>query len=282
MKFHEFKFNYKEKKDFRFDLYSDLHIDAHGCKRKELKESLDVSYKEADGIMLNGDIFSCLLPKDFKRFTLAHAFIGRDDVLDCIIDYVADFLAPYADKIMFIGMGNHESSVLKFHSTNPIARLCRQLKDHGGDVRFGDYQNFVRLKFEHGDNGRTRNYLMWINHGMGAGAKRSRGGLEWDIVYSKFQADLYWQGHNHMGQTDDTGQRVFVDQNGNIKTTYLRGLRTPGWEDTIEIRGYEDPFDLKYGEERHGTPCAPSGHGILSLNLRGHEKIKHRVFIEQY
>ena len=42
--------------------------------------------------------------------------------------------------------------------------------------------------------------LKWACHGMGAGAKRSRGALEWDLVYSRYDARLYWMGHNPHGR----------------------------------------------------------------------------------
>lgn len=282
MKSHEFTFDYSKKKEFNFALFSDMHIDGKECKRDSLSAALKEAYNTTDGILLNGDVFSCLLPKDLKRFTLAHAFGDRDDILDYIIDYVADFLAPYADKIIFAGMGNHESSALKFHGTNPMARLCRQLKDHGGKIRFGDYQNFIRLKFNHGENGASRSYVIWACHGMGAGAKRSRGVLEWDLVYSRNDANLYWMGHNHQAGTDDSGSYTFLNQGNKIITVPKRGIRTPGWEESVSAREYDDPYDIKYGEERHGLPCARPGYGLLNLRIDGNQKIRDRVSLEQW
>ena len=269
MKFIEFQNDYSKKRDFTYALFSDMHIDAKHCEREALKRNLDYCNEHYDGILFNGDIFSCLLPKDLKRFTLAHAFGDGDDILDNIIDFVVDFLKPYAKKIMFVGMGNHETSVLKFHGTNPAARLCRQLKDHGGNPKFGDYQNLIRFKFEHGNNGRVRSYDLWSNHGMGAGAKRSRGVLEWDLVYAKFDADLYWMGHNHQAGIDTSGSYTTVNRAGEFITKRKSGIRTPSWEQAVSVREYDDPYDLKYGEERHGLPVALAQYGLLELSLAG-------------
>lgn len=271
MKFIEFQNDYSKKKEFKYALFSDLHIDAKHCERALLKRNLDYCYENYDGILFNGDIFSCLLPKDFKRFTLAHAFGNRDDILDYIIDYVADFLAPYAKKILFVGMGNHESLALKFHGTNPAARLCRQLKEHGGNAKFGDYQNLIRFKFNHGKNDAVRKYDMWACHGMGAGAKRSRGVLEWDLVYSRFDAVLYWMGHNHQAGIDTAGSYTRVDRTGKFNTAHKWGIRTPSWEKAIAVRKLDDPYDIKYGEERHGLPVALPQYGLLELTLVGGE-----------
>jgi len=271
MKYIEFQNDYSKKREFKYALFSDMHIDADDCERELLKKNLDYCNENYDGILIDGDVFSCLLPKDFKRFTLAHSFSDRDDILDHIIDYVCEFLSPYAKKIMFIGMGNHESSVLKFHGTNPIARLCRQLKEHGGNPKFGDYQNIIRFKFEHGKNGRVRTYDMWACHGMGAGAKRSRGALEWDLVYSRFDAVLYWMGHNHQAEIDYSGSYTKVNQAGKFETKHKWGIRSPSWERTIAVRDYDDPYDIKYGEERHGLPVAMPQFGELKLSMIGGE-----------
>lgn len=283
MKSFKLEFSYTEQKEFRFDLYSDMHVDAKHCKRESLKKSLQDSYDNSDGILINGDLFSCLLPKDRKRFTLAHAIECRDDYLDYIIDYVADFLSPYADKILFMGMGNHCTSVINHHATNPLDRLRRQLKDHGCKAFVGDYSNFLMMRFYRGDNDGIRTYNIWASHGWGAGAKRSRGALDWDIAYANFDADLYWMGHNHQGQIDEARQRVYIDRNGNIKTKPVRGVRTPAWEEPVSIRDVEDKYDLKYGEERHGVPCAPQGKCILKIIPRSNgDTTKSTAYIDQW
>ena len=276
MKYIELNYDYSKQKEFKFALFSDLHIDAKHCERELLKRNLDYCNENYDAILMNGDVFSCLLPKDLKRFTNAHAANDRDDILDGIIDDVADFLKPYASKIIFIGMGNHETSVLKFHGTNPAARLCRELKHAGGNPRFGDYQNIIRFKFSHGQNGRVRTYDIWACHGMGAGAKRSRGALEWDLVYAKFDAQLYWMGHNHQAEIDHSGSYTWVNREGQFLTKRKAGIRTPSWEQAVSIRDYDSPYDLKYGEERHGLPVALPQFGLLTLNLSG-ERIKDNV-----
>ena len=276
MKYIEYQFDYSEQKEFKFALFSDMHIDAKHCEREQLKQNLDYCHKNYDGILINGDTFSCLLPKDLKRFTLAHAFGDRDDILDHIIDYVTDFLSPYADKIMFVGMGNHETSALKFHGTNPAARLCRQLKESGGSPKFGDYRNFLRFKFEHGKNGRVRTYTLWTNHGIGAGAKRSRGVMEWDMIYAKYDANAYWQAHNHMAGIDPSGSYTYADTAGKINTVRKTGIRTPAWEQVEHVRDFDAPYDLKYGEERCGVPVALPQFCLLTLGLSG-DKVKDTI-----
>ena len=276
MKYIELKYDYSEQKEFKFALFSDMHIDAMHCEKEQLTESLKYCYDNYDGILLNGDMFSCLMPKDLKRFTLAHAVANRDDYLDYIIDYVSDFLKPYADKILFIGMGNHETSALKFHGTNPAARLCRQLKEVGGDAKFGDYQNIIRFKFNHGENEAIRRYDVWACHGMGAGAKRSRGALEWDLVYSRFDANLFWMGHNHQAEIDHSGSYTRVNREGQFITLPKRGIRTPSWEQAISIRDYDEPYDIKYGEERHGLPVALPQFGLLELRV-GRTGVKDQI-----
>lgn len=278
MKSITYNFDYSKQKEFKFSLFSDLHGDAKHCQKDKLIKNLKWAYDNTEGILLNGDIYSCLLPKDFKRFTLASALAVRDDILDYIEDYVFDeVLKPFADKIIFIGMGNHESSVLKFHGTNPLNTLRRQIKTAGGKCVMGDYQNIIRLHFSHGENGRVRCYDIWACHGMGAGAKRSRGALEWDIVYSRFDARLYWMGHNHMAETDQTGSYTSVNQAGKLVTVPKKGIRTSAWEELISVREIDSPYDIKYGEERHGLPCAPAQFGLLTLSLDNDIGVKDNI-----
>lgn len=272
MKAVTYNFDYSKKKVFKFALFSDLHADAKYCQKNKLIKNLKWAYDNTDGILLNGDIYSCLMPKDLKRFTLSHAIAERDDYKDFIIDYVFDdILKPFADKIMLIAMGNHESTVLKYLGTNPLNDLRRQIKSAGGNAILGDYQNLIRFKFAHGDNSKIRNYEIWTCHGMGAGAKRSRGSLEWDIVYSRYDARLYWMGHNHMAEVDHTGSYTYLDREGQIKSHSKKGIRTPSWEELVSIRDIESPYDIKYGEEKHGIPCAPAQFGLLSIDLGNHD-----------
>lgn len=280
MKSITFDFDYSKQKEFKFAFFTDLHGDARGCQKEKLINNLQWAYDNTDGIFLGGDIYSCLLPQDKKRFTLAHAIATRDDYKDYIIKYVfEEILKPFAKKIKYLGMGNHEATVLKYHSSNPLTYLEMYLKGEGGKPILGDYQNFIQFKFHHGDNMAVRTYKIWACHGMGAGAKRSRGSLEWDLVYSRFDARLYWMGHNHMAEIDNTGSYTYMNQVGEIKTDPKRGLRTPGWEETVAVRDINSPYDIKYGEERHGLPCAPPQFGLLEIRLagQGHSLLKDTI-----
>lgn len=278
MKSITYNYDYSKQKEFRFALFSDLHADAKHCQKDKLIKNLKWAYDNTEGILLNGDNYSCLMPKDHKRFTLGHAIAMVDNYGDYIINYVyTDILKPFMDKIIFIGMGNHESTFLRYSGVNPIDRLCEKIKLDGGKCVMGDYQNIIRFKFEHGDNSRVRNYDIWACHGMGAGAKRSRGALEWDLVYSRYDARLYWMGHNHMAETDQTGSYTYANRAGQIITVPKKGIRTSAWEELISVREIDSPYDIKYGEERHGLPCAPAQFGLLTLSLDNEIGVKDNI-----
>ena len=282
MKSITYNYDYSKQKEFKFSLFSDLHGDAKHCQKDKLVNNLQWAYDNTDGIFIGGDSYSCLMPKDHKRFTLAHAIATVDNYGDYIINYVyGDILKAFAKKIKYIGMGNHESTFLNHSGVNPVDRLCEKIKQDGGNVVMGDYQNLIRLEFSHGDNGSSRHYDIWASHGMGAGAKRSRGALEWDLVYSRYDARLYWMGHNHMGQVDNTGSYTRMNQAGQIITISKKGIRTPAWEEDVSIRDLNASYDIKYGEERQGLPPAPAAFGVVELSFSGHEKaIKDTVYLK--
>ena len=278
MKSITYNYDYSKQKEFKFSLFSDLHADAKHCQKDKLIKNLKWAYDNTNGILLNGDNYSCLMPKDHKRFTLGHAIAMVDNYGDYIINYVyAEILKPFMDKIIFIGMGNHESTFLRYSGINPVDRLCEKIKLDGGKCVMGDYQNIIRFNFAHGENRRIRRYDIWACHGMGAGAKRSRGALEWDLVYSRYDARLYWMGHNHMAETDQTGSYTYANRAGQIVTVPKKGIRTSAWEELISVREIDSPYDIKYGEERHGLPCAPAQFGLLTLSLDNDIGVKDNI-----
>ena len=72
-----------------------------------------------------------------------------------------------------------------------------------------------------------------------------------------------------MGGIDTSGTYASVDRSGKINTKRKSGIRTPGWEQVEAVRGIDEPYDLKYGEERCGVPVALPQYGLLELSLSG-------------
>jgi len=239
---------------FPIYLLSDIHYDSPLCDRAMLKRDLDNALADNADIWINGDVFDFLLFRDFKRSTPSNQGSFEDDQIGCIIDDVAEFLTPYAKRIMGIGVGNHETSVIKYHGIDPIKMLIHKLMDKtGAKIAHLGYTGFIRYSLARGDSRAAGNvYDIWYHHGTG-GAGKSKGILQHNDVASHVTADLYWMGHNHSTITDNDFPRLYVNHQGRETTVNRKFVRTAGYQrddkkapEEYLKRGYK----LDWGNER--------------------------------
>ena len=81
-----------------------------------------------------GDIFDAMNGRFDPRRSMkdVRPEYRREDYYDAIVEDTIEQLIPYAENILLISYGNHETSVLKNASTDLIARLAAGLssKEH--------------------------------------------------------------------------------------------------------------------------------------------------------
>jgi hypothetical protein len=190
-----------------FTLISDLHVGAANVDYKLLDSELEEAKKQGDRILINGDVFDLILPQDHKRFTpdvLHPRLQGTKDVMNAAIRWGEEILAPCADQIDMIGLGNHETSVEKYHSFDPISALIHGLNHHrknkGHMIHYGGYTGFVDYRFgSGGGNGHTnRRFVVWYHHGVGGSVSASRGMIDLSKTGWVNNVDLIWMGHKHV------------------------------------------------------------------------------------
>ena len=112
-------------RDFWCLLRSDAHHDnPHSDNNLELKHLKQAVERDAF-ILDNGDAFCAMQGKGDPR-------ASKDDIkevhkkgsyLDSLVTTYADFLECYADRILVMGKGNHETAVLKHRETDLTQRL---------------------------------------------------------------------------------------------------------------------------------------------------------------
>ena len=196
-------------------LMSDLHIGAPQVDYKLIDKELKLAKENGDRILINGDIWDLILPKDHKRFTpsvLHPRLHGRTDVVNAAIDWAVEILSPYAHLIDMIGLGNHETSIEKFHSLDPLSILIHKLqeqlpaknKDH--QINYGGYTGFVDYRFRWNEGGKVEDdnrgggrnrVVVYYHHGSGADAPVTKGTI--DMARKGWvRADLVWMGHKHV------------------------------------------------------------------------------------
>tara|TARA_R100000655_G_C2987714_1_gene192600 strand:- start:447 stop:1283 length:837 start_codon:yes stop_codon:yes gene_type:complete len=213
---------YKAGFEQKFLLASDVHFDNPDCDRKLFKKHLDQAVEQDAGILINGDFF-CLMegrsdPRNSKKIRNEHLGINY---LDNVIEEAAEFLEPYAKNIIFIGMGNHESAILKRSETNPTERLCGLLKYKTKEMVYnGHYSGFVKFMFyqntKGGHKGMRQSIILSYHHGWGGSSNMTKGvNKHMQRLTYVPDADIHWLGHSHQEYVV-THQRMRLSQKGKI------------------------------------------------------------------
>jgi hypothetical protein len=224
---------------------ADFHIGAFNVDYDWLASDLAEAAEHNSRMLIVGDVFDAILPKDHKRFKpeALHSRIRQtSEVLDEAVDWGEEILSPYADLIDMIGVGNHESAVQKYHGTDLTARVIRRLQRHvteeGHIIRYGGYTGFVDYRFtKEGNNRNTRRLVIYYHHGGGGAAPVTKGMIDFNRKATFVDADVLVFGHKH-NKISDTGamrmgcpltgeepkmrQQIFV-MTGSYMDTYQAG-----------------------------------------------------------
>ena len=253
---------YRKDSVFKFMLLSDIHIGAAGFDRKRFDRWVSERYDDVTAILINGDVLDLLLIKDIKRYVpsvVASELQGRDDLYDAAIEYAASVLKPYASKIVMIGEGNHEATILKYHSSNPVNRLINEL---GVPAVNGGYWGYYRFQFAHRtESKRTCNsfpLIIHYNHGKGGNAPVTKGIIDFNRFCAMAEDfDVLWLGHKHNSLSDNI-MRMSMSQRGVMQFRRVTCVMTPS---------FVAPISSRFAEERGFTPN-PIGGAIIKVSFR--------------
>ncbi len=181
--------------------FCDLHVGAEGCDERQLKKDVrtfqDKRKKgEPHFWFLGGDAINAIGPKDKRHDASAVAKRFKDwegdDLFRQQVIAVEEIFAPIREWGLFIGAGNHESTISAGGEYNPSRDLAQRL-----DLPYAGYSAGFRLRVE----GRNSNNRISVNcfwhHGYGAA--RTRGGKAnmGAALLSIVNVDLYFTGHVH-------------------------------------------------------------------------------------
>jgi hypothetical protein len=233
---------YKYGDSFNLKPIADVHLGSKACDVKAFKEFLADSDEKTLFLGI-GDLLDCIIVKDMKRYRKSGDDTYGDAVVDEQIDRAEEILTPYKDRIVGLGHGNHEDTIIKVAGTNPMKRLCKRL-----DVPFLGLSGLVRLTFglDKQKGGRGRTVIIRYHHGWGGGSRTQGADLtkfSKDISY--WDADIYLYGHVHRQQTDSvprlglSGDKLISKPKiicicGTFLKTYLNG-DDPTYS---ELKGY--------------------------------------------
>lgn len=173
----------------------DLHKGAKTCDVKAFKSFI----KDRDDktyFFTNGDLWDAIYFRD-KRFKASgHEHTDADDAVDIEIAEMVDLLSPIKDRIICVGHGNHEETVLKQCMTNMSKRLADAL-----GVPFLGYSFWFRLMLGWKGGGRVRSVDFFCSHGFGGGTRTEGGSItKYSKFSDRFACDVFVVGHDHKKQ----------------------------------------------------------------------------------
>jgi hypothetical protein len=247
----------------RYLLLSDVHFDHPYCDRDLFFRLMDKAKEDGAGVLFNGDFFCMMQGRMDKRGGKGKVRPEHQgpDYFNLVITEAAEKLAPYADIILMMGDGNHETSVLKWNEINPLDSLCTLLKyKTGADITRQGYHGYVKFSFHANNGGRRRSALMYHHHGK-YGGEVTKGVLGVNRYGANIRADIYWSGHTH-DLWHVTNPYLHVTPSGKVVTRRAHHIKTGTFKDEFNRKG-------GFGVERINKPAAKGGYWLEFEEFRG-------------
>lgn len=259
---------------FRCLLTFDRHWDNPKANRSMMIRHLDEVKERGTYCLDGGDLFCAMQGKYDRRSNKSDIRPEHQngEYLDSLVNTAADFYEPYAHQMPILGLGNHETAILKNHETNLTDRLASEMRNRTGSVTtMGGYSTWVkfifRFKVPNEDAYRARaSKLLWMFHGSGGDAPMSFGTLNVKRQGSIIpDADLIATGHSHnefvlplTRARLSLGGRPYLDEQLHIKVpTYKEeyGLGKVGWH--VERGAPPKPIGATWLEFKSQPPAQP-------------------------
>ena len=241
----------------------DIHWDNPKCDRDLLKKHMDEAVKRGARILLPGDTF-CLMqgaydPRKSKSDVRPEHNVNH--YIDAVIETAAEWFAPYQAHIDVVGLGNHETSILKRLETDVVSRFVTLLNASAkGDhkVRAGGYGGWYTVQMACKQT--RKSYAIKYFHGSGGGAPVTKGTIQHNRISTHVEgADCIVMGHVH-NDYEVTYSREYLDRAHKPQTRDVIMLRCSTYKD--EFKDGHSGWHV----ERGGGP-RPLGGRFLRLSF---------------
>lgn len=185
-----------------------LHIGNAACDERRLRSDLRDAVERNAWVVIIGDVLDAITPRD-KRYApgrVADWCAGSDSQINDAIERAADILKPAAHRILAIGMGNHEETVLRQSGIDIVSILthrlnCEQLRQRGKPANViapcGISAYLLLRPVTYGKVSNISPYTVLWHHGAGGAADATKGigGVRAKSAHWKY--DLLLMGHRH-------------------------------------------------------------------------------------
>lgn len=250
-----------ERKQLAFS--SDLHLIADNCNENAIHRWLLRQVERNADIYIIGDVADWIFKNDkrYQASSLSEKIAARDDQFNEAVNHVVNFLKPYATHIKGLALGNHELTLLKHGSANPLKFVIDFLNtEKDVDIKMLGYRGFIRYRFCHNDSRKQfSTYTIFYNHGNGGSATVTKGMIQVNRMLVKLNADLFVFGHLHTKFTTED-RRVELDSRGNVITKSIRTIQLSTFKNKISQNLSTSWEDLK------GFTPSPMGGANVELS----------------
>jgi len=173
----------------RIYLISDVHIDSEHCDTKLFTQHLEMAKSEGAKVIIGGDLLDAMQSRHDPRRSMAElkSELKRDDYADALVEFAVNLLKPYAQSILALCDGNHETAIHRYTQSLVLSRIAREL-----GVAKLPYREMIVLRQG------ARQHRIWYAHGAGShNAQVTRGIIDVARQSAWIDCDVIWNGHTH-------------------------------------------------------------------------------------
>lgn len=257
-----------------FLLLSDVHFDHPYCDRARYFRVLDKAVERGAKILVNGDFFCMMQGKFDRRGNKGKVRPEHNgpNYFNLVIEEAYELHKPYADHIILLADGNHETSILRHQEINPLDMFCSLLIAYSKKQIFrAGYHGFVKFRYHRKQQG-TSSQLLYHHHGKYGGAVTlgALGVKRHSAIIP--QADIIWTGHTH-DLWHISHPQLRVTQNGITETVEQHHIKTGTFKDEFNR-------PAGFGVERLNKPASIGGYWMRFEVLQ--EKNRKRVIVPRF
>jgi len=251
MKISRFDIEYKYGETIKIKPIFDVHLGNRYCDVKALKAYLS-EYDDSTYFFGGGDLLESIVVTD-PRYEKHADGTQRNDIIDEQRERAEALLEPIKDRLIGLGIGNHEQKIVKHCSHNPINILCKTF----GCEPLG-YSGLIKLVLtENGSRGRS--VVIRYHHGWGGGGRTAGASLtKYEKDLKNWDADIFLYGHDHQKKGDRI-PRLGLSGNKLISKPMLLGVCG------AYLKTYSDSADPSYSELAGYPPVELGG---ITINIK--------------
>lgn len=183
-----------------FLLSSDRHWDNPKSDHSLQEDHLNEAVRRGAGVIDCGDFFCAMQgtgdPRGHKSAIRPEH--NTDKYLDSLVETASEWIRPWDQHFVMIGKGNHETKVTSRKETDLTERLCYDMNVRSSPVVSGEYNSWVRIRFQDSHGSKIRTFNIKVYHGSGGGGASTRGAQQINVRATWWpNADIVVSGHTH-------------------------------------------------------------------------------------